>query len=305
MTTIIPMPMRLAARPIRMFDWLIAPFAEFAFMRRALAGILALSLSGAPLGVLLMLRRMSLTGDGLSHAILPGTAIAYAMFGLSLWHMTLGGFLAGGLIVLLAGVMTRATVLKEDATLASFYLISLALGVLIVSLRGSNVDLMHFLFGSVLALDDPTLILVASIATVTLAGLALLWRPLVLDGLDPGFLRTVSRAGAPSYFAFMILLVLNLVAGFHALGTLLAVGFLVLPAVTSRFWTRDLSGMVLVAGAVALGGGVSGLLLSYHASLPTGPAMILMLGILFIGSVLAGPVGSVLASRSAARHRTG
>jgi zinc/manganese transport system permease protein len=288
-----------------MLDGLFAPFVEFAFMRRALAGILALALSGAPLGVLLMLRRMSLTGDGLSHAILPGTAIAYAVFGLSLWHMTLGGFLAGGAIMLLAGVMARTTMLKEDATLASFYLISLALGVMIVSLRGSNVDLMHFLFGSVLALDDATLLLVAGIASVTLVSLAVLWRPLVLDGLDPGFLRTVSRSGTPAYFGFMILLVLNLVAGFHALGTLLAVGFLVLPAVTARFWARDLSAMVLIAGLVALGGGLAGLLVSYHASVPTGPAMILALGLVFAASVFAGPVGSVLATHRAGRHRTG
>ncbi|MCX7323706.1 MAG: metal ABC transporter permease [Hyphomicrobiales bacterium] len=288
-----------------MLDGLFAPFVEFAFMRRALAGILALALSGAPLGVLLMLRRMSLTGDGLSHAILPGTAIAYAVFGLSLWHMTLGGFLAGGAIMLLAGVMARTTMLKEDATLASFYLISLALGVMIVSLRGSNVDLMHFLFGSVLALDDATLLLVAGIASVTLVSLAVLWRPLVLDGLDPGFLRTVSRSGAPAYFGFMILLVLNLVAGFHALGTLLAVGFLVLPAVTARFWARDLSAMVLIAGLVALGGGLAGLLVSYHASVPSGPAMILALGLVFAASVFVGPVGSVLATHRAGRHRTG
>jgi zinc/manganese transport system permease protein len=286
-------------------DWLAAPFIEFAFMRRALAGILALSLAAAPLGVLLMLRRMSLTGDGMSHAILPGTAIAYALFGLSLWPMTVGGFIAGAVIALLAGVLARFTALKEDATLASFYLISLALGVLIVSLRGSNVDLMHFLFGSVLALDDATLVLVASIATITLVTLALLWRPLVLDGIDPGFLRTVSRSGGPSYFAFMILLVLNLVAGFHALGTLLAVGFLVLPAVTARFWARDLTMMVLVAAIVALGGGVAGLVLSYHASLPTGPAMILTMGASFIASVIIGPVGGVLAQMRAGKHRTG
>jgi len=286
-------------------DWLTAPFVEFAFMRRALAGIFALSVAAGPLGVLLMLRRMSLTGDGMSHAMLPGAALAYAAFGLSVWPMTVGGFLAGSAIALVAGTMARYTALKEDATLASFYLISLALGVLIVSASGSNVDLMHFLFGSVLALDDATLVLVATIATVTLAALALLWRPMVLDGLDPGFLRTVSRAGTPSYFAFMLLLVLNLVAGFHALGTLLAVGFLVLPAVTARFWARDLNWMVLVAGLVALLGGVSGLMLSYHASVPTGPAMILTLGLGFVASVFFGPVGSVLAQSRAGRHRTG
>jgi zinc/manganese transport system permease protein len=288
-----------------MSGWLIDPFIEFAFMRRALAGILALSLAAAPMGVLLMLRRMSLTGDGMSHAILPGTAIAYALFGLSLWPMTIGGVLAGVLIVVIAGMMARYTALKEDATLAAFYLMSLAAGVLIVSLRNSSVDLMHFLFGSVLALDDPTLVLVAAISSLTLLVLALLWRPIVLDGLDPGFLRTVSPAGAPSYFAFMILLVLNLVAGFHALGTLLAVGFLVLPAVAARFWARDLSWMVLVAGIFALMGGVCGLILSYHASVPTGPAMVLTMGVGFIVSVIAGPVGGLIAQSRAGRHRTG
>ncbi len=90
-------------------DWLIAPFAEFAFMRRALAGVVALSLAAAPMGVLLMLRRMSLTGDGMSHAILPGTAIAYALFGLSLWPLTVGGFLAGVAVALMAGALSRFT----------------------------------------------------------------------------------------------------------------------------------------------------------------------------------------------------
>ncbi len=182
---------------------------------------------------------------------------------------------------------------------------SLALGVVIVSRSGSSVDLMHFLFGSVLALDDPTLFLVAGIATVTLTALALVWRPLVLDGLDPGFLGAVSRSGGPAYVVFLILLVLNLVAGFHALGTLLAVGFLVLPAVTARFWTRDLNVMVLIAALVALAGGVSGLVLSYHAGLPTGPAMILTLGAIFVASVLLGPIEGVRAQLRPGPHRAG
>jgi zinc/manganese transport system permease protein len=286
-------------------DWLVSPFVEFAFMRRALAGVIALSVAAAPLGVLLMLRRMSLTGDGMSHAILPGTAIAYALFGMSLWPLTAGGFLAGLTIAFAAGALARFTALKEDASLAAFYVVSLALGVVIVSASGSNVDLMHFLFGSVLALDDPTLYLVASISSLTILSLALLWRALVLDGLDPGFLRTVSRSGGPAYLVFLLLLVLNLVAGFHALGTLLAVGFLVLPAVTARFWTRDLNVMVLIAAVVAVICGSAGLILSFHFNLPTGPAMILTLGVAFVVSIMLGPVEGVLAQLKPGPHRTG
>ncbi|MGB6346463.1 MAG: metal ABC transporter permease, partial [Methyloceanibacter sp.] len=126
-----------------MIDTLVQPFIEFAFMRRALVGLLALSLSAPPIGVFLMLRRMSLMGDAMSHAILPGAAIGYLLAGLSLLAMSLGGFLAGLAVALAAGLVARSTVLREDASLAAFYLVSLALGVLIVSVRGSNIDLLH------------------------------------------------------------------------------------------------------------------------------------------------------------------
>src|SRR4249920_1221309 len=137
-------------------------------MRRALVASLALSVGGSAIGVFLMLRRMSLMGDALSHAILPGAAIGYLLAGLSLFAMSLGGFAAGLAVALLAGLVARSTSLKEDASLAAFYLVSLALGVMIVSIKGSNVDLLHVLFGTVLALDDSALILIGAIATVTL-----------------------------------------------------------------------------------------------------------------------------------------
>ena len=109
------------------YDGLIAPFAEFAFMRRALVASLALSLSAAPLGVFLTLRRMSLMGDALSHAILPGVALGYLVAGLSLSAMAIGGLLAGMLVAGLAGLVSRVTTLKEDASLAAIYLVALVL----------------------------------------------------------------------------------------------------------------------------------------------------------------------------------
>src|SRR4030081_1093616 len=142
---------------VMIYDALIAPFTEFEFMRRALAAVIALSLGGAPIGVFLMLRRMSLVGDAMAHAILPGAAIGFLLSGLNLFAMTAGGLIAGFAVAILAGAVARSTELKEDASLAAFYLMSLALGVTIVSLRGSNVDLLPFLFGSALALDNPTL----------------------------------------------------------------------------------------------------------------------------------------------------
>src|SRR6186713_2586649 len=227
-----------------LYDTLISPFVEFAFMRRALVGAFALALGAGPVGVFLMLRRMSLVGDAMAHAILPGAAIGFLVSGLDLFAMTTGGLLAGFTVAILAGVVARTTELKEDASLATFYLVSLALGVTIVSIRGTNIDLLHVLFGNVLALDDQTLLAIAINATVTMIVLALIYRPLVMECVDPLFLRSVSRAGAPAHIAFMALVVINLVNGFHALGTLLAVGLMVLPAGIARFWARDISAMM-------------------------------------------------------------
>ena len=285
-----------------MYDFLISPFVEFEFMRRALVGMGALSLGAAPVGVFLMLRRMSLTGDAMAHAILPGAAIGFLIAGLDLFSMTVGGIVAGFAVALGAGVVSRMTELKEDASLAAFYLISLALGVLIVSLRGSNVDLLHVLFGSVLALDDATLILIAAFSTVTLFVLALLWRPLVLECVDPGFLRSVSRAGAPTHLVFLALVVINLVGGFHALGTLLAVGIMMLPAAAARFWARDTTRMIVVAVLVAMFSGYAGLLLSYHSGLPSGPAIILVAGLAYLVSLALGPVGGLRRYLVPGRH---
>ena len=284
------------------YDALIAPFLDFEFMRRALAGVVALALGGAPIGVFLMLRRMSLVGDAMAHAILPGAAIGFLLYGLNLLAMILGGLVAGFLVAILAGVVARSTGLKEDASLATFYLASLALGVTIVSVKGTNIDLLHVLFGDILAMDNQTLLVVAFNATITLLVLAVIYRPLVIESVDPLFLRTVSRAGTPSHLAFLALVVINLVSGFQALGTLLSVGLMILPAGIARFWSRDVSGMICVAVVAAVLSGYAGLVLSFQTHVPSGPAIILVAAVLYIFSVLFGSIGGLVRQLFPGRH---
>ena len=171
-----------------LWDTLFSPFAEFAFMRRALVATLALSLSAAPLGVFLTLRRMSLLGDALSHAVLPGVAIGFMVSGLSLTAMALGGVLAGLLVAGIAGAVSRFTTLKEDASLAAIYLVALALGVTLIAGHGTQLDLLHILFGSALGVDASGLLLVAGVATASVLALALMYRGLVLETFDPVFM---------------------------------------------------------------------------------------------------------------------
>ena len=144
------------------YDFLFAPFGDdLPFMRRALVATLALALAYGPVGVFLILRRMTLVTDAMAHAILPGAAAGFLLSGLSLWAMSIGGLVAGLVVAGLAGAISRVTDLREDASFAGFYLVALAGGVLLLSLKGSSVDLVHVLFGSILAVDDAALCLMA------------------------------------------------------------------------------------------------------------------------------------------------
>ena len=273
-------------------------------VRHSLVAVFALALSAGPVGVFLMLRRMSLVGDAMSHAILPGVAIGFLAGGLSVFAMTFGGLVAGVAIAVLSGVISRSTQLQEDASLAVFLLVSLALGVVIVTANGIDIEkLMEFLFGETEAkMNAEKMLVIAANTTLSLLVFALIYRPLVIECVDPGFLRSVSPAGTGAHLAFLVLLVLNLISGFHALGTLLGVGIMIVPAAIGRFWTRDITRLIAVAVASALVAGVAGLLISFHAHVPAGPAVTLAAGTLYLLSVVFGPVGGLIWRAFPGRH---
>jgi zinc/manganese transport system permease protein len=286
-------------------DILFAPFADFGFMRRALVASLALSVGGASIGVFLILRRMSLMGDALAHALLPGAALGFLLGGLSLPAMSLGGFVAGIATALVSAIVARFTAMREDASFAAAYLTSLALGVLIVSLKGSAVDLMNILFGAILAVDDTALFLVVGTTTLTLVGLAAIYRPLVVECFNPGFLAAMGVRGALYHYLFLALAVLNMVAAFQALGTLMALGLMLLPAVAASFWAREVWSMTLVAVPLAFLSSAIGLVVSFHASLPSGPVIVLVASLFFLASLLFGTRASVRARLSHPVHLRG
>ena len=298
--------------PSFLWSALFAPFADFAFMRRALVATLALAISAAPLGVFLTLRRMSLLGDALSHAVLPGVAIGFIVGGLSLTAMALGGVVAGQVVAGIAGAVSRFTTLKEDASLAAIYLVALALGIVLISRQGSQLDLLHILFGSALGVDASGLLLVAGVSTATVLLLAAMYRGLVIEIFYPVFLRASnqpSNRAAGSRIApwiwhqcFLMLVVLNLVAGFQTLGTLMSVGLMMLPAVSARLWHDTLPAQLLNASAQAAIAAVSGLLLSYHFDLPSGPTIIVCTGALYVTSLLISPSGWLIRLKSN-KHR--
>lgn len=273
---------------------LLDPFLTFGFMRRALMACVALSISAAPLGIFLLLRRMSLVGDALSHAVLPGAAIGYLISGMSLVAMGIGGFIAGLSVAILSGLVSRRTSLKEDASFACFYLGALALGVILVSLRGSSIDLLHVLFGSILAVGTHAILTIGIIGSFSLLTLAALYRALVIESFDVTFLRVSTPSGLVLIHGlFLSLLVINLVAGFQILGTLMSVGMMILPAASARFWARNLPCMLAAAMGIGMLSSVIGLEWSYYASLPAGPAIVLSASMIFFVSILFGTSGGI------------
>lgn len=281
---------------------IVSPFIDYGFMRRALAACIAISTSAAPLGLFLMLRRMTLMGDAMSHAILPGVSLAFVVAGVALWPMTIGGLIAGLLIAAVAGAISRFTPLKEDASFTGIYIIALALGVLMISLKGNAIDLMHVLFGNVLAVDNASLIMITGVASITVLTLAAIYRGLVLECCDPGFLRAVKGRGGLYHQIFLMLVVLNLVAAFQVLGTLMALGLMILPAISARFWAERLEHMLWVSVAIAIAASAVGILLSYHITVPSGPAIVLVAGGFYAVSLVAGRQGSLLARYFPRKH---
>ncbi len=275
-------------------------FIEFGFMRRSLIACLALSVSLTPLGVFLLLRRMSLIGDALSHAVLPGVAIGYLLSGMSLLAMGLGGFVAGLVVALLASWISRVTQLHEDSAFAGLYLGSLALGVTLVSLRSTGVDLLHLLFGSLLAVSNQSLVFIGVISTLTVTLIAIFYRAWVFESFNAIFLTLkIKRLPSLIQAMFMAIVVMNLVAGFQILGTLMTVGLMMLPAIAARCWSNRLPIMLGVAISLGFISSAVGLTWSWYQSIPAGPAIVLVATLLFLTSVFFGshkgifPVGKM------------
>ncbi|MEM7216005.1 MAG: metal ABC transporter permease [Pseudomonadota bacterium] len=284
-----------------MFEWL-----EYEFMTRALIATMVLSFSIAPVGAFLVLKRLSLAGEAMAHAIVPGIVIAFVVSGLSVISMIVGGLVAGITVAALASLVARMTIIREDASLASLYLIALALGIFILSAAGSAVPLKSFLFGSILGIDDETLLLIGSTATITLISFALILRRLITSTIDPVFYESQSKNPGLVTQWFMFLVVLNLLGAFKALGTLMAVGLMILPATAARYWVSTITSYLILTFLFALMSCWFGLIISFYLpEVPSGPAIVIVAGIIFFFSMIFSPQGFHLGARINPFRRSG
>ena len=176
------------------------------------------------------------------------------------------------------------------------------LGVILVASHGSSHELIEILFGDIQTIDAGALYLIAFNTTLTLCALAVIYRPLVMECVDPLFIRVAGRAGALAHLVFMAFVVVNLVSAYNALGTLLAVGMMILPAGIAKFWSRDISRIILVAITSAIVSGYLGLVLAAAADAPAGPSVVLAAGAIYFLSMIIGPAGGLVRRFAPGRH---
>jgi zinc/manganese transport system permease protein len=281
------------------------PFS-YGFMQRALVSAALLGLSGGLLGCILMLRRLALMGDALSHSLLPGIAVAWLCFGPSTSALFAGALFAGLLTALGSALISRLTRVKEDAAFGSLFILFFGAGVAILSRLPTRLNLEHFLFGNILGVSGTDLRLAAATSGATVLVFAIFHRSILLETFDPIFHRATGGRGGLAHFGVLALTVLNLVAALQTMGVVLALGLFLLPAVSAYLWCDRFGWLLALAVAFALACSVAGILLSYHAGIASGAAVVLCLGAVFLFSLVCSPrYGAVARVREFIRERSG
>ena len=275
----------------------VEPF-RYPFMVRALVAGLCVGITGAVIGSFLFVRRWSLLGDAISHAVLPGVAVAYLLA----WPYFFGALATALLTAVGIGFVERHTRIKSDAAMGILFIGAFAAGLAVLSRVRSSVDVFHILFGNVLGVSLVDLWLALIVGALVVAVVAALFKELQLWAFDP---LTAQVAGLPVRFLHYLLLVLlsaTIVAALRAVGIVLALAMLITPPATAYLLTRRLPEMIVLAAAIGASSAVFGLYLSFYLDVASGPSMVLVATGAFALALLFAPEQGLVA-RALQRRR--
>ena len=284
---------------------MISEMLQHDFMRRALLGGLIIGFTNGFLGAFIIMRRMALMADALSHSMLPGLAIGLMVAGLNAGSLFIGGISAAFFVAIGSMLLSRGSRLKEDTSLAILYTVAFSVGVVLLQFvpKNSGVDLQHYLFGNILGLGDADLWIAYGVTLAVVPGLLLLLRPLVLTLFDP----TVARSQGVKVDALHVVLiaasVLAMISSAQSVGVVLMLGLLVTPAATLYLLTDKFTTMLWGGAFLGSAGSVIGLVLSYRFErVPSGAAIVLVLGACFLLAWAFGPRYGLVARLRKRRH---
>jgi ABC-type Mn2+/Zn2+ transport system permease subunit len=282
-------------------DWLFEPF-QHVFMQRALTACLLIGFLNGFLGAFVVLRRMALMADSLSHSLLPGLAVGVLLFGVAPAGLFVGALAAALLVALGAQLLARGARVKEDTALGILYTVAFSSGVVILSFVKVRVSLMHYLFGNILGVSNQDLWVGYAVAVAVLPLLVAAERPLQLLLFDPAVARSQGIPSGVLNLALVVALVLTMVSSLQAVGVILLLGLLVSPAATVYLLCDSFPAMLWGGGALGAFGSVLGLWLSYWLGVPSGACIVLVLGGFFCMAYLFSPRYGLLPKFLRARH---
>ncbi|MBD2167730.1 metal ABC transporter permease [Calothrix membranacea FACHB-236] len=281
-----------------MLNLLLEPL-QFEFMRNALFTAMMLGVLCAVVGSYLIVQRMGLLGDVIAHAVLPGLAIAF-FFGVDIF---LGAFISGTLSTLIIAWIQSQSRVKVDVAMAMVFSGFLALGIMLITLLKSKLDLHHFLFGDILGVTASDIWRTLIITVIVLLSVKLFYKELLFYTFDSLAAQAIGLPVNLIHIGLISAITLTIIASMQAVGVVLVVSLLIGPAITAYLLVKELHQMMLLGAIIGVIGSVTGMYISYYLNVPSGAAIVLVISVLFLLALLFSPSQGIL-TRPKMAHRS-
>ncbi len=268
-----------------MFSNFIDGLTNYEFLQNALVTSIVIGVVAGVVGCFIILRGMSLMGDAISHAVLPGVAISY-IFSINFF---IGAILFGLFASIIITFISNNSKIKGDTAIGITFSSFLALGVILIGFANSSTDLFHILFGNVLAVQDVDKWLTIGIATIVLIVVWLFFKPLLLTSFDPNMAKAFGVRVNAYHYLLMALLTIVSVTAMQSVGTILIVALLITPAATAYLYTKSLRNMIFLSAFFGALASVIGLFIGYSFNLAVGSTIVLTATSIFLISFLVSP----------------
>ncbi|MGF1982401.1 metal ABC transporter permease subunit [Lactococcus taiwanensis] len=258
---------------------------EFHFLQNALITALMIGIVSGAVGCFIILRGMSLMGDAISHAVLPGVALSY-LLGINFF---IGAIFFGLLSSVIITFIKNNSTIKGDTAIGITFSSFLALGVILIGVANSSTDLFHILFGNILAVQDLDKWLTLGVSALVLALILLFFKELLITSFDPTMAKSIGMNVSFYHYLLMILLTLVSVTAMQSVGTILIVALLITPAATAYLYTNSLKRMMILSSTLGAISSVLGLFIGYSFNIASGSSIVLTSAVLFVGGFLTSP----------------
>lgn len=273
-----------------MLNDFIQGLLDFQFLQNALITSVMVGISAGIIGSFIILRGMSLMGDAISHAVLPGVALSYVLGSNYIIGATIFGMASAALI----GFVTKHSRLKNDTAIGIVFSAFFALGIILISFARSSTDLYHILFGNVLAVRDSDMFLTAAVLVIVLIAVLLFYKQLKLTSFAPTIAKSYGWNISAINYGLMFLLTLVAVTSLQTVGTILVIAMLITPAATAYQLTDKLLVMIVLSTVFGTLSSIVGLYFSYSYNLPSGATIVMAAAVFFIVAFIFAPKKGLL-----------